>query len=234
MFSEEKVTEFNFGCKNLFKSYGKKRVLNDLSFSHGKNAIIGIFGLNGSGKSTLFRILCGLDGDYEGSVNYLNFSDVSYMQVDDIFPIDMRVKDFVEFNKTFNEKQDTAKIYENLEKANIKPKSFIKALSSGMKQYVKFLVCVFSGTSVCLFDEPLSNLDVNLRESVIKTLIAELNEKRLFVICTHEIKEFEQLIDGFYLLKNGKLSDYFSADEVVESTGKSIVEFYKREINRQE
>ena len=46
-----------FGGKNIEKSYGKNKVLHNVTFAHENNKIIGIFGLNGSGKTTLINLL---------------------------------------------------------------------------------------------------------------------------------------------------------------------------------
>ena len=220
-----------FGGKDIEKSYGKNKVLNKVTFSVANNKIVGVFGLNGSGKTTLLRILSGLDGYFKGVLEKTDFADVAYMAVDNISPPEMRVKDLVEFYATFLPNQNTQKILEELKESKIKEKSRLRNLSSGMRQYVKFLLTVYSGASVCLFDEPLTNLDVNLREKIVQTMIEEIGEERLFIITTHEIKEVERIIDGFYILKDGTLSEYYESDGVIDETGKSIEEFYKEKVN---
>ena len=153
------------------------------------------------------------------------------MSVDNIYPIDMRIKDAIKFHKLFAEKLDKARIMVELKMANINPNAFMASLSTGMRQYVKFLLTIFSGASVCLFDEPLSNLDINLRERVKQTMIMELDSEKLFIVTTHELKEFEQLIDGFYILQYGRLSEYYECDRVIATTGKSVGDFYKEKVN---
>ena len=158
-----------FGGKNIEKSYGKNKVLHNVTFSLENNKIIGIFGLNGSGKTTLLRILSGLDGYFKGEIYKTDFEDVAYMSVDNITPPEMTVKGVIDFYATFLPKQDTTKILEELKEAGIKTRSHLKNLSSGMRQYVKFLLTLYSGASVCLFDEPLSNLDINLRNKIVQS-----------------------------------------------------------------
>lgn len=231
MFGEEVLDKKAFGGVLISKSYGNKRVLNCAEFVRPLGDIVGIFGLNGSGKTTLLRILSGLDADYTGSLYKTNFDDIAYMSVDNIYPLDMRVKDAIKFHKMFSEKLDKARIMEELKCANINSNALLASLSTGMRQYVKFLLTVYSGASVCLFDEPLSNLDINLRERVKQTLIMEINQNKLFIVTTHELKEFEQLIDGFYILQYGRLSEYYEAERLIATTGQSIGEFYKEKVN---
>ncbi|MBQ8658743.1 MAG: ATP-binding cassette domain-containing protein [Clostridia bacterium] len=230
MSNETGVNKKRFGGEQISKSYGKKEVLNNVSFS-ARSGIVGIFGLNGAGKTTLLRILSGLDGYFAGKLHKTDFEDVAYLAVERNYPLEMRVKDYVSFYGTFFENQKTEEIYREIGALNINPNSFLFSLSTGLRQYVKFLTTAYSGASVCLFDEPFSNLDVNLREKVAKTLIMEINENRLFMITTHEIKEVERLIDGFYILKDKKLSEYYSCEEVIENTGMSVGEFYKEKVN---
>lgn len=222
-----------FGGKEIVKSFGKHVVLNGVTFSLESNKIVGVFGLNGSGKTTLLKILAGLDGFFKGEIYKNNFEDVAFMSVENIFPPAMTVKGLIEFYSTFTKGQETNKILQELEFAKITTRKKLKHLSSGMLQYVKFLLTVYSGASVCLFDEPLINLDVNLREKIVQIMINEINENRLFLITTHEIKEMEKIIEGFYILKNGKFSQYYESDKVIEQFGKSIEEFYKEKVNEE-
>ncbi len=228
---EENRGKINFGGELIYKRYGKKTVLNNASFRIERGGIVGIFGLNGAGKTTLLNILSGLDGNFKGSLLKTDFTDVAYASQKDFFPPDMRIKDYLNFEATFSEGFDKEKIRGKLAAAKISEKSFIFSLSSGLKQYFKFLSAVFGGKSVVLLDEPFSNLDVNLRGEVVNTLIDLTDENRLFLITTHEIKELERLIDGFFILSGGALSEYYDAEEIVGKSGKSVEEFYRETVN---
>lgn len=231
MACKEKITDKFFGCEKVIKNYGTKEVLRSVDFLVKPNGIIGIFGLNGSGKTTLLRILSGLDGNFKGLLYKTDFTDVSYMSVENYYPAETSVKELISFFKVFCKNQNSEKIINELNAVGIPLKSRLRSLSSGMRQYVKFLLTVYSGASVCLFDEPLTNLDVNMREKIAQTMIENVDENRLFIITTHEINAIERLIEGFFILHDGKLSPFYSSDEVVEQTGKSINEFYKEKVN---
>ncbi|MFR5102562.1 MAG: ATP-binding cassette domain-containing protein [Christensenellaceae bacterium] len=81
------------------------------------------------------------------------------------------------------------------------------------------------------FEGELSKTDVNLRSKIVETLIMQCGGERLFIVTTHEIKEVETLIDGFFILKDGRLSPYYSSEKVRETTGNSVAEFYRRKVN---
>ncbi len=59
---------------NLRKSYGDRLLIDDLSFSIPKGAIVGIIGPNGAGKSTLFRMISGQEQPDSGTINGLSIS----------------------------------------------------------------------------------------------------------------------------------------------------------------
>ena len=148
------MREQAFGGEDISRRFGKKVVLNGASFSLPLSGVAGIFGLNGSGKTTLLRILAGLDGDFSGELYKTDFEDVAYMTTEGSFPFGMNVKGAVEFYDTFTRGLQRDKIFEAAQEAGISLKSPIFSLSSGMKQYFKFLLTAYSGASVCLFDEP--------------------------------------------------------------------------------
>ena len=58
-------------AKNISKSFGGLKAISDLSFSIGKNEVIGIIGPNGAGKSTLFNMITGIYPPDSGEINFL-------------------------------------------------------------------------------------------------------------------------------------------------------------------
>lgn len=220
-----------FGGEGIRKSFGRKAVLEGADLRLPVGGIVGIFGLNGAGKTTLLRILAGLDSDFSGSLYKADFEDVGYMAPDENFPPDMTVRGAVDFFDRFGKGADGEAIFSALRAANIREKQLLLSMSLGMRQYFRFLLTVHCATSVCLFDEPFTNLDVNLRARVADTMIRECGDDRLFLVTTHEIKEIETLIDGFFVLKGGRLSEYYPSEDVRERTGKSVEEFYRDAVN---
>ena len=210
---------------------GGENALTDIDFCLKRGETVGVIGGTGSGKTTLLRILAGLDRDFEGELSKTDFEDVAYMATEGGFPFGMSVRDAVNFYAAFLPRLDADAIFRDAREAGIRPRQSVIGMSSGMKQYLKFLLTAYSGARVCLFDEPLSNLDVNLRSKIVETLIMQCGGERLFIVTTHEIKEVETLIDGFFILKDGRLSPYYSSEKVRETTGNSVAEFYRRKVN---
>ena len=61
-----------FFVKDLCKRYGKKQVLNNISFSIKQGEVLGILGSNGAGKSTMIKIISGLSKCSSGEINFAN------------------------------------------------------------------------------------------------------------------------------------------------------------------
>ena len=112
-----------FGGINIEKSYGKHEVLKKITFSAEKGNIIGVFGLNGVGKTTLLRILSGLDGYFSGKLKKVDFRDVAYLPIENIFPPDMTINGAIEFFSLFMEGQNTVMIKRRLHEINVKMKN---------------------------------------------------------------------------------------------------------------
>lgn len=225
------MEEGKFGGRGICKMFGQKSVLSGADLELPIGGVAGIFGLNGAGKTTLLRILAGLDDDFSGELYKTDFADVAYTASDENFPLGMTVRGAVEFFERFGGgKVRKGEIFDALGEAGITAKQALHAMSLGMRQYFRFLLAVYGGASVCLLDEPFTNLDVNLRANLSRTLIRECGPERLFVITTHEIKEVENLIDGFFILRGGRLSAYLSCEEVRER-GESIEDYYRSRVN---
>lgn len=138
-----------FGCADVVKWFGRKLVLDGARFLVPYGGVAGIFGLNGSGKTTLLRILAGLDRDFEGELSKTDFEDVAYMATEGGFPFGMSVRDAVNFYAAFLPRLDADAIFRDAREAGIRPRQSVIGMSSGMKQYLKFLLTAYSGARGC-------------------------------------------------------------------------------------
>jgi len=213
--------------QDIKKSYGNVKVLDELSICLDINGIVGILGLNGSGKTTLFNILGGLEKNYSGLILPDSYTDFIYMPTKNIMPINYNIKNVLDFYSAFMNNFDIMKAIEELEKVKINLNKRIINLSSGMQRQVIFILTMCTDAKVYLLDEPLTNLDINFREYIVNFLIEQSVNQKLFLIATHEIKEFENLFNKFILLKNGKFSKIYDSETVRKESGLSIEEYYR-------
>lgn len=201
---------------NITKKYGEKTVFDNFSLELEENRITAILGESGSGKTTLLNILSGLT-DFSGNVKGAG-------RVSMVFQRDRLVPHLtVEENiKLVNEKADVKALLEEVGLSGAE-KLYPKNLSAGMARRVAILRAFSYGAPLTLMDEPLVNLDLRLKYSLIEK-IKELRKKRggtvLFV--THDVKEATLIADRVLVLNNGKI--IFDEKSVSDSTEKTLTD----------
>lgn len=210
----------------ISKRFGTKIVLKDVSFSlNEKNSFVALLGRSGCGKTTLLRLLAGLLTPDDGII-YLNGEVVSQngkllvpphkRKIGFIFQDLALFPHFTAFeNIAFGLKANKIAGYKNMtsvmmERLNIASlaKNYPNELSGGQQQLVALARTMVLDPGIILMDEPLTNLDVKVKRSIISILL-ELREERerTFIIVTHDHMDAFNLADKIILLENGKIVD---------------------------
>ncbi|MGF1681045.1 energy-dependent translational throttle protein EttA [Photobacterium minamisatsumaniensis] len=161
---------------NLTKSYGDRVLIDDLSFSMPKGAIVGIIGANGAGKSTLFKMLSGAEQPDSGTIDM--GATVSLASVDQ-FRDSMN-----DDNTVYQEISEGAEIirinnYEVAARAYVSRFNFrgsdqqkrIGDLSGGERNRVHLAKLLKAGGNVLLLDEPTNDLDVETLRALEEALL---------------------------------------------------------------
>ena len=203
---------------NLQKSFGSVKVLKDINIEIAAGEFLVLVGPSGCGKSTLLRVVSGLDIASDGEI-YIGGKDVTHLpaKLRDIAMVfqsyalypHMTVGQNMAFSlKLRGEKRATidervAKAAESLELTDYldrKP----AALSGGQRQRVAMGRAIVRDPKVFLFDEPLSNLDAQLRVAMraeIKALHQRLKTTVIYV--THDQVEALTMADRIVVLRSG-------------------------------
>lgn len=191
--------------KKLSKSFDKKTIFRDFSYSFDKCGIYAICGDSGVGKTTLLRIIAGLDSDYSGTVRGGGAFRVSYcFQEHRLFP-SLNAFDNV-FKVSFSEggKENKASVKSILGRLNFSDEDMLlkpDELSGGMRQRVAFARAVLKKSDILLLDEATKELDSELANTVLQ-IIAEEAKKRLVLFVTHKPEEIEKLNAKIITLTN--------------------------------
>ena len=218
--------------KNLSRSYGDIDAVKDVSFTVPEKSFTVLLGPSGCGKSTILKMLSGLEQVSHGTIN-IGGADVTEVEASKrgvsmvfqsyaLFP-HLNVKENIQFGLKVRkvpaeerEKKvaEAAQVVGLTELLDRKPAN----LSGGQRQRVALARSIVSDQSVCLMDEPLSNLDSKLRAEM-RDEIRDL-QKRLgltVVYVTHDQVEAMSMADQIILLKLGEIVQVGAPEEIYNS-----------------
>lgn len=197
--------------QHISKSYGKKHVLQDVSFHVDDGEFVTIVGPSGSGKSTLFQLIGGLYAPDNGEImldgKNLNNArgHISYMpQNPSLFPWRTIIQNVLLSSEIAGQK-DTGTALELIKKAGLSgyEQSYPHQLSGGMKQRVAFIRSLNSPQSIICLDEPFSALDEFTRFEMQEWLLSIWEEyRKSIVFITHNIEEALYLSDRILILSD--------------------------------
>lgn len=200
------------------KSYSKKTVLENISFSVERGSCVGILGSNGSGKSTLLSILAGVRRADGGSFFYQGTDLLRRPgQIPAVLGYVPQGEPLIEELNAW----DNLRMWHNrktLEReladgalAMLGIDSFLKTpvhrMSGGMKKRLSIGCAVASRPKILVLDEPSAALDLVCKENIYRYLESYKASGGMVLLTTHDVQDLE-LCNVCYVLKNGKLQPY--------------------------
>jgi lipopolysaccharide export system ATP-binding protein len=218
-------------AEHLFKTYGNRNVVDDVSIEVNQGEIVGLLGPNGAGKTTTFYITVGLVTPNRGNVFLDNHNiskvpmyrranyGVGYLpQENSVFrtlSVEDNIKAILEFSK-LNKAQQQEKLEALLEEFGLQKirKSKGKLLSGGERRRTEIARALASDPKFILLDEPFAGIDPIAVED-IQHIVEKLKEKNIGILITdHNVHETLSITDRAYLLFEGKIIKQGSAEEL--------------------
>ena len=168
----DKVIEF----KNVSKGYGDRVLIDNLSFSMPKGAIVGVIGGNGAGKSTLFRMLMGKEQPDSGSIEIgdtvqLACVDQSRDDLDGSKTVFQAISDGSDVIRIGNYEIPSRTYVGRFNFKGGDQQKFVKDLSGGERGRLHLALTLKEGANVLLLDEPSNDLDVETLRSLEEALL---------------------------------------------------------------
>lgn len=205
--------------KGLHKSFGKRKVLEDISFEIHRNEIVGFIGPNGAGKSTTMKCLCNLIFPDSGEITVNGYdiirerekaleSQAALIENPGLY-MDMTGYDNIRLiaalRKVPKERLEEMMEFSHLGKAlGMK----VRKYSLGMKQRLGLAIALLSKPQFLILDEPTNGLDpagvMELRNTIWELV---RNEKISVLFSSHQLGEIEKLADRIICINGGKLMD---------------------------
>ena len=210
------------GTDNLAKSYGRRRVVNEVSISVNEGEIVGLLGPNGAGKTTTFNMVVGVVPPDSGRVDFVD-EDIT------AFPMHLRARAGVGYLtqepsvfRKLTVEQNIMAILETcdmgmverevrlknlLEELDLESLSGNRAdtLSGGEKRRLEITRALVTSPKLLLLDEPFSGIDP-IAVYEVQKIIRRLRDRGLGILITdHNVREMLKLVDRAYLINKGEV-----------------------------
>jgi ATP-binding cassette ChvD family protein len=168
----DKVIEFN----GVSKGYGDRQLIDNLTFSVPKGAIVGVIGGNGAGKSTLFRMILGKEQPDAGSIDIgetvqIASVDQSREHLDGSKTVWEQVSDGFDMIKVGNYEVPSRGYVGRFNFKGADQQKFVKDLSGGERGRLHLALTLKQGGNVLLLDEPSNDLDVETLRALEEALL---------------------------------------------------------------
>ena len=202
--------------KNVCKTYGNYKALDNISINVPRQSIYGLLGPNGAGKTTLIRMLNQITAPDEGSIifngeilNRSHITQIGYLPEERGLYKSMKVGEqaiYLAQLKGVSQKDAERRLKSWFNKFGILNwwDRKVEELSKGMQQKIQFIVTVIHNPQLLIFDEPFSGFDP-INVNLLKNEILELRDKGATIIfSTHNMASVEELCDNIMLINKGK------------------------------
>ena len=210
--------------KKISLSFGKRRILDNISFNINQGEILGMLGPNGVGKSTIFNLITGLiKPDYGslifGNINATNYPiylrttkfQIGYVPQHGGYFHDLTLADNLKAIAQILIKDDSKrnqKINDLISKFELDSVRNIEAkfLSGGQRKKLVIAIALLGNPKVLLLDECFAALDV-LTIKMLQQIIVNLQtENNIGIcICDHQARDLLSCVDAAIILSNGKI-----------------------------
>lgn len=215
------MKQYILEAKNISKTFGNVKALENVNFYLRKGKIHGLLGENGAGKSSLMNILSGIYQPEKGSIFINNVkqksldpesaSELGIGMVHQEFRLieSFSIEDNLTLSKSNiyqNNFKEAYEKYSEIFSLSVKPDKTISQLSVGEKQKIEIMKLIFNDSKIMLLDEPTAVLTPQETDQLRISLgtLSEEDEKTI-VLISHKLKEIREFTEKVFVMKNGKM-----------------------------
>ncbi len=232
--------------REVSKKYGKKLVVNEVSFQVNKGEIFGLMGPNGAGKSTILGMMATVitptAGDilFDGNSVFKDKSKIrkiiSYVPQRVALHTSLTVKDNLNFWGNISDTEVSTDHVEYIagiiglqERLNEK----VERLSEGMKRRLNIGVALMHNPSVLIMDEPTLGVDIKSKKEIVDFINTLADWGKTIVYTSHDVREISQLCHRVALLNYGQIMFSGSLEEAFHEADKQGIKTSasKEEVN---
>ena len=225
--------------KNLTKKFKNSIAVDKINFHIEQNKTVGLLGPNGCGKTTSIGMMLGLIKPSEGEIiidnknlektdrvsilSRMNFAS-PYVEL----PKRLTVKQNLEvYGRLYGVKNLKTKINEISKELDIK--NFLEKktgeLSSGQKNRVTLAKSLINDPEILFLDEPTASLDPDIGDYVRSYIESYKSKNKITILlASHNMAEVERLCDSIIMMKNGKIIDEGTCEEIIKKHSRKNLE----------
>lgn len=201
--------------KNVDKSFGTKKVVDNINFEIQKPGVYGLLGTNGAGKTTTLRMILGILKKDSGEITW-NGKEVKRKHVNfgylpeerGVYPKTKIHDQLMYFAKLKGMKKDIAEERMQYWAKRLEVEQYLQMpaekLSKGNQQKIQFITAILHDPELLVLDEPFSGLDP-VNTELLKNVIIELIKKGTYIIMSsHQMHSIEEFASDVLILDKGK------------------------------
>ena len=201
--------------KNVTKTFGTFKALDDLTLTVPQGAVYGLVGPNGAGKSTAIRHLTGVYRPDSGGITVMGQpvyenpavkAAIGYIPDDVFYFPSATLEEMGKFYQGIYPKFDACLFQRLYDIFQLPPKSPIRRFSKGMQKQAAFQLTLSARPEILILDEPVDGLDPVMRRQVMSLILADVAEHGTTVlISSHNLRELEDVCDHVGIMDHGKM-----------------------------
>lgn len=223
--------------KNISKSFDKKKIIDNVSFSVSEGQIVGLLGKNGSGKTTILKMINDLLTIDSGEIlvcgehiGEKSKAIISYLPDHSYFDNNMTVKQTIKIFESFYSDFDKSRAEKMLNELEIDNSLYLSKMSKGSKEKLQLALVMSRNARLYILDEPLGGVDPSTRDYILKTIISNFSPDSCMLITTHLVADIEGILDRVIFLDKGKIVLNEDTEKLRAETGLSVDELFRRNL----
>src|SRR5690625_4617265 len=226
--TSQKAVLILLSVKNISKSYGSTKAVENVSLDLQQGECFGLVGPNGAGKSTLIKIIVGMIHPDEGTVQFDSSISKDWKQQIGYVPQEVSLEEKVSalqnlyyFGKIYNLKgrnlQERAEEVLSYIGLTERKTEKVKTFSGGMKRRLNIGCALMNQPRVIIMDEPTVGVDPQSRRYILNLIEKMKKENRTIIYSSHYIEEIEKTCDEVAFIDHGAIIEQNKIENLLQS-----------------
>lgn len=192
----------------------KQKALHNIDLQLNSGRIYGLLGKNGAGKTSLLKNILGLRKSGSGTISVNGYDPrkgekdflASYFFIpEDPHMPDISMKEYIQCYAPFYPNFSLDLFFRILNEFELPRKLHFSKVSLGQKKKALISFGIAANTPILVMDEPTNGLDIPSKKQFRKIITTLVNDDRLFVVSTHQIRDLHSLIDHVLIMDQGEI-----------------------------